>query len=251
MTLFLGICCLTTAIAIASVFSTGHASLRKRLLPWVGGLLVGIGAFWILPEMADERGWTRSLIGVFLLLLLLAGIDRYIYPICPFCAAGVHTDAGTGCTRAGRHTVTPGWPLLIAGCIHCFFDGWTIALSQAGLPAAAALSWGFVVHKFPESVAIGILAARLTVNRTLALWAVLLVQGAMAAGGILAFLVAHLEPRWTDLYSMPACALLMLLGLLALQEEWRSQGSRSAIRAALPGLVACGLVAIAGHVLSG
>jgi zinc transporter ZupT len=252
MKILIGTCCLTTAIAMLSVFSAGSARLQERVLPWVGGMLLGIGAFWILPEMAAQRGWPLSLIGVSAILLVLALIDRHIYPICPFCAAGAHPGAASDSIRSCRHTIAPGWPLLAAGCIHSFFDGWTIAFSRAASSsgAYAALSWGAVVHKLPESVAIGILAARLTSSRALALGAVMLIQSAMATGGALAVFAGNLNERWADIYSMPACALLMLFGLLALQEEWRFHGGVAAIRAVAPGLVGCGLAALAGQILS-
>jgi hypothetical protein len=50
MTILFGTCCLTTAIAIISVFSAGQALLKRQVLPWTGGLLLGIGVFWILPK---------------------------------------------------------------------------------------------------------------------------------------------------------------------------------------------------------
>ena len=243
MKILLGTCCLTTAIAIVSVFSAGHASLHRRVLPWVGGLLVGIAVFWILPEMAAQRGWVPSLVGVSAILLVAVWFDRHVYPICPFCAAGVHADP------ACRHKITFGWPLLVVGCIHSFFDGWTIALPQvaSSLGPATALSWGAIVHKLPESVAIGILAARLTSSRSRALETVGLIQAAMALGGISAILVGNLEPRWSSLYSVPACAILLLFGLLALQQEWRFRGYAAALRAAGPGLLGCGLAALASQ----
>ena len=243
MKILLGTCCLTTAIAIISVFSAGHASLQRRILPWVGGLLVGIAVFWILPEMAGQRGWVPSLVGVSAILLVAAWFDRHVYPICPFCAAGVHADPTC------RPKITFGWPLLVVGCIHSFFDGWTIAQSQvaSSLGAATALSWAAIVHKIPESVAIGILAARLTSSRTRAVQTVGLVQAAMALGGLSAILAGKLEPRWSSLYSVPACAILLLFGLLALQQEWRFRGYAAALRAAGPGLLGCGLAALAGQ----
>jgi zinc transporter ZupT len=250
MKIFIGTCCLTTAIAIVSVFSAGHAPLQRRLQPGTGGLLVGIGVFWIFPEMAEQRGWVLSLIGVSAILLVLALIDRYIYPICPFCAAGLHPDAAIGSVRSGRHTIMVGWPLLAVSCIHSFFDGWTIAFSQvASLSAApSTLSWGVIVHKLPESVAVGVLTARLVSRRTLALGIVVLIQAAMAVGGTLAVFASNLDTCLADIYRMPACAVLLLFGLLALQEELRFRGRVAAIRAAAPGLVGCGLAALAGQI---
>src|SRR5439155_15562716 len=82
------------------------------------------------------------------------------------------------------HVITLAWPLLLVGCLHSFFDGWTIGLSRfSGLShAAAALSWGATIHKIPESMAVGFLAARLTLTRRIALGTVALIQIAMAAG---------------------------------------------------------------------
>jgi len=79
---------------------------------------------------------------------------------------------------------------------------------------------------------------------------VLLIQSAMAAGGALAVFWGNLDARWEDIYSMPACALLLLFGLLALDQERRVRGGVAAIRAAAPGLVACGLAALAGQIWS-
>jgi len=118
----IGTCCLTTVIAMLSVFSARHAPLQTRVLPWVGGVLLGIGAFWILPEMAAWRGWALALIGVSAILLVPALIDRYIYSMCPFCAAGAHPGAASDSIPSCRHTIAPGWPLLAAGCIHSFFE---------------------------------------------------------------------------------------------------------------------------------
>jgi hypothetical protein len=235
-----GICSLTTAIAIVSVFWAGRAPMQKRVLPWMGGLLLGIGVFWIIPEMAERWGWATSLTGVSVFLAVLVWVDRYVYPICPFCAA----DASG---RSHLHPVPIGWPLLAVGCIHSFIDGWTIAFPSHAL---GALSWAAVVHKLPESFATGILAARLTSNRRIAIGIVAVIQTAMAAGGLSAMVAGNLDDQWANLYSMPACALLMLFGLLALHQEQKCRGSVAAIRAAAPGLVGCALAALACQIWS-
>src|SRR5262245_23459889 len=110
MTLLLAIVCLTTAIASASALSATQASLQKRILPWSGGVLLGIALFWVLPNMAEEHGWPGSVSGVAAILLLLAAIDRYVYPLCPFCAAGVHAHHDS--EHGHRHGITLVWPLL-------------------------------------------------------------------------------------------------------------------------------------------
>jgi len=142
MTILLAACFPTTVIAIASVFSAGHARLRERALPWIGGLLLGIGVFWILPEVAERRGRPISLAGMSAILCVLACIDRHVYPICPFCAAGVHHPPAGAASSTPRPMMAVGWPLLVVGCIHSFFDGWVIAFPRFPRQAPSRLSPG-------------------------------------------------------------------------------------------------------------
>ena len=58
------ICGLTTAIAIASALWADRSVFGHRALPWTAGILLGISVFWIIPEMADDRGWTPTLVAV-------------------------------------------------------------------------------------------------------------------------------------------------------------------------------------------
>ena len=250
MTFLLAIFALTTTIAITSALWAGHTRLQQRVLAWAAGMLLGIGLFWILPEVAEDSGWFRTLAGVGGILLLLALIDRFVYPICPFCAAGMHSQGGA--TAACGRPVRAGWPLLLFGCVHTFFDGWTIALSRAvgSMHSAPALSWGATTHKIPESVAVGLLASQLTSSRRNALTSVALIQIVMAAGGVLAIFVGCLDSRWTEMSAMPACALLLLFGFLTLEQERRANGRAIAMRAAAPGLLVCGLAALASTILA-
>ncbi len=239
----------TTALAVASVLFAGVAHVR-RLLPWTAGVLLGVSVFWILPEIAEDRGWGTAIGLVVPLVLVLAWIDRYAYPICPFCLGNLHPHPTGDSHRFTRRAVAIGWPLLIVGCIHCFLDGWAIGLARPGAAssATAALSYGVIVHKLPESVAIGIVAARLTSTRIRALAIVGLVQLSMLAGCVFSFVSAYREIASLELFSVPACACLILFGLLALEDEWRLNGRSPAIWAAVPGVLGCGLMALATKV---
>jgi zinc transporter ZupT len=239
--------CLTTAIALASVFTVGQHSIQRRILPWSGGILVGIAVFWVLPAIAAEQGWLVSLISVLGVLLLLGVIDRYVYPICPFCAAGVHTHHTGESVHDHSHAISLAWPLLVVGCLHSFVDGWTIGLGRHA-EAAVALSWGATIHKIPESMAVGFLALRLSRSRTSALGAVALVQVAMAAG--LALASQPIDSHWAIWGAVSACGFLLLLGIVAAQQEWRAHGRDSAVRTVAPGLLGCLLLALAIHVLA-
>jgi zinc transporter ZupT len=244
MTAFLAICLLTSFIALASMVWAGRSVLERCALPWTAGILLGISIFWILPEMAQGRGWIPTLVSVFGISLVLGLVDRRVCPICPFCAYEMQPK---GVARA----CAVGWPLLLFACIHSFFDGWTIALSAAPSRAsvAPALSWAATVHKLPESVAIGVLAVRLTSDRRVALGAVLLIQAVMTAGGVLSVRAGNIDARWAELSALPACAILLLFGLLTLYQEWQVNGRKSAIRAAAPGVLGSGLTALVTNIL--
>ena len=248
---FLAICCLTTLIALASALWAGHSTLQRSILPWTAGVLLGVGIFWILPEMAQDQGWIVTVAGLLGSLLLLVWIDRRVCPICPFCAAGLHLKKAGHTADSCQKAATLGWPLLTLACIHTFFDGWTIGLSAAARhsSSALALSWGATVHKLPESVAIGVLAARLTSGRKSACGAVLLIQAVMVAGGILSAWAGSMDDQWAEVTAIPACAFLLLFGLLTLHQEWQVNGRLAAIGAAAPGLVGSGLAALATMIL--
>src|SRR5258708_20658964 len=103
MTMLAAVCILTTAIAIVSALTSATASAQRRMLPWMGGVLLGIGAFWILPEVAANRGWSASVTSVLALVLVLGIVDRYVYPICPFCAAGAPPPKTCSTRFCARH----------------------------------------------------------------------------------------------------------------------------------------------------
>jgi len=243
--ILVGIWFFTTAIAVLSV-SAGQTVVHRRILPLSGGILVGIAAFWVLPEIAVNQGWAVSLAGVLAVLFLLGLIDRYVYPLCPFCAAGVHSHGGPE-SAPHTHVISLAWPLLLVGSLHSFFDGWTIGLGHYS-HAVAALSWGATIHKIPESMAVGFLARRLTHSRKAAFGAVGLVQTSMAVGLMLAS--QPIDTRWANWSAMGACGFLLLLGIVASQQEWRVYGKTAAVRAVAPGVLGCALLALATHVLS-
>ena len=248
----LATCTLTTAVAAFSALWARRFGWQRRLLSWTAGVLVGIGVFWILPEVAEKRGWPVTLAGVSGLLLVLGWINRYVCPICPLCAAGMHHCDTGHAARTHRPMIGSGWPLLLFACVHTFFDGWTIALFQGerGPTSLSALSWGAAIHTLPESFVVGLVAAGFASSRKLALAAVVAVQAAMASGGLLSLWAGGIDSRWAELSAMPACAFLLALGMLNLHQERRLNGPASALRAAAPGFLGTGLIALASAIFA-
>jgi len=249
--LIAGVILTTTVIAAISVWFASGVNFQQRVLPWTAGVLLGVSVFWILPEIASGRGWCIALGAVLPIAVVLALIDRYAYPICPFCIQNLHTHGPAACKPLSRRAVRIGWPLLVVGCVHCFLDGWAIALApDVATRASVALSYGVIVHKLPESVAIGVVAARLTANRMRALAVVGLIQLSLLAGSLFSYFSPYREITSLEMFSVPACACLLLFGFLALEDEWRLNGRIAAIRASVPGLAGCGLAALAARVFA-
>src|SRR5205823_2052377 len=95
-----------------------------------------------------------------------------------------------------------GWPVLLAGCIHNFFDGWMVGLGNGDSSGTVsrALSWGFAAHKIPEALAIGLLASTLTSSPKRALAVVLLVQTVFASGSLAVLFAGRLDHRVMDAF---------------------------------------------------
>jgi zinc transporter ZupT len=55
-TILIGLFLLTLMGAFAGIRLAEIPSVSRRILPFSGGLLVGIALFWILPEIAERDG---------------------------------------------------------------------------------------------------------------------------------------------------------------------------------------------------
>jgi len=66
------------------------------MVPFGGGVLLGVAAVWILPEMAEFFGWPAALAWTAAGFALLWFVDRYLHPVCPACSPGhEHDDCAT------------------------------------------------------------------------------------------------------------------------------------------------------------
>jgi len=204
-------------------------SIAGRMLPFSGGLLVGIALFWILPEIG--RIGAVGLIGGF---IALWAIDRYLYPVCPTCA---HTHSHESCS-ASLHGFAA--PLLIAAALHSFFDGWSLAVAQEqgyeNLKTAFLVGIG--VHKLPEGLALGALLMAALGVEWKALSGAAAAQLMMLAGGFAGLMLTpHLSSAWgLGLLSVAAGA-FVYLGYHAIDSEYQSRGAVTAMVPAVTGAV--------------
>ena len=107
--------------AAAGVWLTSFHGLSRRLVPFGGGVLLGVALFWVLPEMADYFTWQGAILWLAGGFLLLAAIDRFVYPVCPACSPSHQHDHCA--TRLHGFAL----PLLAAAALH---SAWTDGARQ-------------------------------------------------------------------------------------------------------------------------
>ena len=178
------------------------ASLRyshERLCALISlgaGTLLGVTFFEIVPEgLAVLRPWelTTAFLSGYLLFYY---ISKYVYHVCPACAAS-HFDEAT--TR--RFTEVAAMMMVALG-LHCAMDGVALAAGhEAELAGNHALDLSLLlavaIHKVPEGLALGALLLGAGYDRRHTVTQVALVEALTPLGGILAIvLLGVVSPLW-------------------------------------------------------
>jgi len=208
--------CLAMAGVATGIRLAEIPAAARTIVPFSGGLLVGIALFWVLPEVAELYGWLVGVVGMTAGFALLWGINRFIYPVCPACA---HSHDHEACAKS-LHGFTP--PLVAAAAVHSFFDGWSLAVSEQ--PSSGELRWaillGIGIHKLPEGLALGVLLW----NATGSVWRsglyAVAVQSSMGIGALAAVVLAsHLDAHWTSFLLASAAGVFVYLGYHAIEGQ--------------------------------
>jgi len=226
---------LITAVAVlAAVCGAVLESVRgwsRRMLPFGGGVLIGVALVWILPEMAEYFGWPGALGWTLAGLALLAVIDRFVYPVCPACSAD-HQHAECSTRLHGFAA-----PLLIAAGLHSALDGWTAAAANASPIFTRAFLIGIGFHKLPEGLALGVIARAAMRSRSSAIvWCALAEAMTLGGGGIQIAVAPYLHP--SSLYAVLAIAggCFLYLGGHAVHGEFQRSGPAPVFWPALTGV---------------
>ncbi len=223
---------LTLAAAWLGIALAGAPSF-SRVLPFSGGVLIGVAAFWVYPEIAAQYGWLGALGGVLAGFSLLWLVNHYVYPVCPACSAD-HDHAA--CTKP-LHGFS--LPLFAAASLHSFFDGWSLGVAQqSSQHVRLAFLAGIGIHKVPEGIALGVLFLAATGSVWKAWASCAAVQSVMVIGGLLAVAAApHFGPFWISALLSIAAGVFLYLGYHAIESECRERGMRTAFVPALTGAV--------------
>jgi zinc transporter ZupT len=187
--------------AVGASVATSHQRLCA-LISLGAGTLLGVTVFAILPECAtDLRLWELAL-ALASGYLLFAVISKYIYHVCPACAAS-HFDEAT--THRFSEIASA---MMVALAIHCLADGIAMAAGReveashrmSGRILDVSLLLAICVHKVPEGLALGALLLGAGLQRTSVIARVAAVEAATLLGGALGWLfVQRIGGMWLHL----------------------------------------------------
>lgn len=186
--------------ALGAWFGTSHKSLCA-LISLGAGTLLGATFFAILPEASGRLAWWELGLAAGSGYVLFALISKYVYHVCPACAAS-HFDEAT--THRFSEIASA---MMIALAIHCLADGVAVAAGRqaqvAEVSGAQRLNLSLIVaicvHKVPEGLALGALLLGAGLSRAGVLIRVAAVEAATLAGGVGGWLfVPHINLIWLD-----------------------------------------------------
>lgn len=248
----LGIAFLATAAALLGaaigVFLPAAHQKARFLVPFAGGLLLGVSVFGLFPELVSEIGWGKGLLLFAAGYLVLLGINRYVVPICPSCA---HDHDHETC-NALLHGFAG--PLVLAAAVHSVLDGWSIVTAQFAAPLGVrlALPMAVVLHKIPEGIALGAILRAAVVSRRAALAWCLLAEAATLAGGAAGLELAPIVGQaWLSYPLAIAGGFFFYLGFHAVHGEWKRRGAIPAMMPALTGAAGAAVLQQGVRVLLG
>ena len=232
---------LAALVAIAAA-GAGVALLAQHrhtrvLIPLSGGLLIGVAAFGLIPELVLDIGWLRGLALIVVGYLLLKALDRFAFSVCPGCAHDHHHE---GCDEQLHGFATP---LLAATAVHAFVDGWglvAIALGTHTPGAGMAFAAALFLHKIPEGLALGTIL-RASMHRAWAAFALCaIVECATIVGGATGLLLTPAD--WVNYPLAIAGGTFLFLGVHAVHSDWKHRGARPAFIPALAGAAGAALL---------
>jgi zinc and cadmium transporter len=232
---------LATLVAVASaaagVALLGHGKHTRMLIPLSGGLLIGVAAFGLIPELVLDIGWLRGVLLVAAGYALLKVLDRFAFSVCPSCA---HDHSHESCAEPLHGFAGP---LLAATTIHAFVDGWGLVTVQVGTRtpgAGTVFAAALLLHKIPEGLALGTIL-RASVDKAWTAFALCVaVELSTVAGGATGLWLTPAD--WVSYPLAIAGGTFLFLGVHAVHSDWKRRGARPAFIPALAGAAGVALL---------
>jgi zinc transporter ZupT len=196
---------LALALAVGGgVLGASVGTSHRRLCALISlgaGTLLGVTVFAILPESFENLTWWQLLLSLGSGYVLFAVISKYVYHVCPACAAS-HFDEAT--THRFSEIASA---MMVALAIHCTADGIAIAAGReahtshmaGGRVLDLSLVIAICVHKFPEGLALGALLLGAGLSRSGVVVWVTAVEATTVLGGLAGlFFLQRISPAWLD-----------------------------------------------------
>jgi zinc transporter ZupT len=144
--------------ALGASLATSHRRLCA-LISLGAGTLLGVTAFAIIPESLETLHWWGMVVALASGYLLFALVTKYVYHVCPACAASHFDEATT------HHFSEIATAMMLALAIHCTADGLALAAGHeaeishttGGRVLDFSIVMAVCVHKVPEGLALGAL----------------------------------------------------------------------------------------------
>lgn len=126
------------------------------MISLAAGALLAVSVFDIIPETYEALGLFNTVVSFLSGYLLFHLITRFLFHVCPACAA-THTEV---------NFTAISWAMILAMSIHSFMDGLAIYSGEVtghaiGIPLLAAV----VFHKLPEGLALSLVARSSGISR--------------------------------------------------------------------------------------
>ena len=217
--------------AAAGVWLTSVHALSRPLVPFSGGVLMGVALFWVLPELGEVLGWWIAIAWTMAGFAAVAVVDRFVYPVCPACSPSHQHDHCA--TRLHGFA----FPLLIAASLHSGLDGWIAQSAQTSTMFGPALLMAIAFHKVPEGIALGVITRASLASPFAALgWCALAESATLAGAAVQSILAPHLNSQALHALLAIASGTFLYLGGHAIHGELRRSGPAPAFLPALTGV---------------
>lgn len=177
--------------ALGATLGTSHKRLCALISVGAGSLL-GVTVFAILPEAWHDLNLWQLLLALGSGYLVFSIISKYIFHVCPACAAS-HFDEAT--THRFSEIASA---MMLALAIHCTVDGLAMAAgNQEKDVVNLAIILAICVHKVPEGLALGALLLGAGLSRGGIIYRVASVEATTLLGGAIGLLfLPNLPPFW-------------------------------------------------------
>jgi zinc transporter ZupT len=209
------------------------------LISFAAGALLAVTLLDIVPEVVELTGPKAALLSLFSGYLLFFLITKFVFHICPACAA-THTEVNFKAITLA---------MVVALGVHSFMDGLAIYSGYLGETSIGLLIFLAVAyHKFPEGMALAAVALGSGMKAARVFWLCVLLEATTTiSGGVVGFLTLAPEfPHWLGFVLGHVGGGFIFLVIHALLSEVVKHHPRSTLLAALAGF---GSITLAGFLI--